>query len=590
MFGCMKIPARSHLYCRICSMCWFALLVSAPVAHTETVTEHLHNQASEADSTLSASADQIPTNPARKIDELWIGIDRESYLARANPPAGIKDYTFLSGRLRTRTEDHVINGAIDVGGSCATSIENYSFLEMPEAYLNWRINFGDISTRIDEANVGAAEISRRSVILGPGSAKGANGRVGSGTNSGPSTGPGSGTNSAQNAGEYAVSTSDSHGDGSNQGQAFEISVGRRRQPWSTLDENWGFGLWQPVNRFDGLHPTEQGLAGIFAALESNLVSITAFVSPLFIPEQGATFEVSNGNFESHNPWFSKPPNSVELFPSRPSSRLNFELQTPSTGSVINRWSEGILLQVGAHVRPSKQNDIGAFLRASFIHKPRNALATPFGTTYILADTESYGNVVIYPRVEFQRLEAVEFGYRTDTYSAGFSFLRDEPENQGAPVDTSGDSSRMSYQTLKSEMYFSPYFEWRAYPHKTWGPRLRLMALNTVGGETQAQGLLASSTSLFGYRTPYRRAVSLQEDSMLWREGNWRWDQTLRLIDETEENGSVLEADVRLSYTNTWRFALSADILGSGKPDTDTSTFLARFRGNDNVSGHLTYIF
>jgi len=488
----------------------FSVLLSSTQAWAESISEHLHNQASDADLAIAPSADEIHSHSPRKIDELWVGIDQESYFNRAHPPVGITDYTFLSGRMRTRSEDHLINGAIDVGGSFATSIENYSFIELPEAYFNW-VN--------EEKNV-------------------------------------------------------------------EFSVGRRRELWSALDEDWGFGLWQPVNRFDALHPTEQGLSGVFASWGNDVLTFTGFASLLFIPEQGSTFVVSNGNFVTHNPWFSKPPSSVDLFPGRPTSRLNFELQSPSTGSVINQPCLGLLMQVGS----KRRDDLGAYLRAAFIRKPRNQLTTPFETTYILADNENYGDVVIYPRVEFQRLEALEFGYRTQTYATGFSALRDEPENQGVPRDSTGDSSRMSYQTLSSALYLSPYVEWRALSSESWGPRLRIMLLDTEGGTTQAQGLLSSSSSLFGYRVPYRRALSFQEDSMLWSRGSWRLDQRLRWIEETIEKGTVLMVDARLSYTDSWRFALAADILGSRQPDSDTSTFIARFRGNGNVSGHLTYIF
>lgn len=75
----------------------------------------------------------------RVFDELSFSATQESYLDRNQPPAGITDYSVISAGLRTRTDQPNFNGVLEFSGSFATSVENYSNFELPQANLNWVI-------------------------------------------------------------------------------------------------------------------------------------------------------------------------------------------------------------------------------------------------------------------------------------------------------------------------------------------------------------------------------------------------------------------------------------------------------------------
>jgi hypothetical protein len=444
----------------------------------------------------------------RRMDFFSVGFDDQSFLDRANPPAGIKDYTMITGRIRSHLEHRLIDGAFDLGGAFATSIENYSYVEVPEAFLNY---------------------------LQP-------------------------------------------------DKTFEITVGRRKYPWSGLDHDWQLGIWQPLNRFNYLDPTEQGLAGLFGNWHVAGTDVTLFGSPLYFPEQGAPYQLHNGELTSQNPWFSKPPNSVSFFPSSPISRIQFDLETPSVSSVINQPSIGVLIRTENSEQP------GIYAQAAFMRKPRNQLALPFETILRILDSDSYGEVRVYPRIEFHRLASLDFGYHGLTWSSGFSALYDGPEHSPAPTNLDGVSTNMTYQTLKPGTFLSPYLQVQLFASRAWSPVLRLTTLHLVGGQVETQGKQISAGGAFGSRSLYQRAIGFSEESLIMKNTSWSLSQSLRLIQETAEQGTILMARLNVAYTTEWLFTLSATLLGSARPEEDTNEFIARFRGNDSIGASLQYVF
>ncbi|MDZ4082907.1 MAG: hypothetical protein U1E10_08230, partial [Bdellovibrionales bacterium] len=73
--------------------------------------------------------------PSPSFDELSFNLKFESYLNREKPPAGVPDYQQIGAHFRTESEGRVFNGTLELGGSFATAVENYSNIYVPEAFL-----------------------------------------------------------------------------------------------------------------------------------------------------------------------------------------------------------------------------------------------------------------------------------------------------------------------------------------------------------------------------------------------------------------------------------------------------------------------
>lgn len=443
-----------------------------------------------------------PVRHGQVIDELSIEAHQDSYLDRTHPPAQVSDYSMMSAHLRTRTENPRFNGVLDFGGTFATTIENYSNFEVPEASLIWLGTQGD------------------------------SGRE-------------------------------------------KIVIGRHLEEWSRLDSEWNLGLWQPLNRFDYLNTKEQGLTGLFAGWKRPGFEILAFYSNIFIPEQGSPYELSNGSFRTFSPWFSEPTDRLILFDK--TTRVNYDVVMPTVGSVISQHSYGGLIRLG---RPDGK---GGYLQLAGMRKPRNQIALPFAGHLQIEPDNHYASVTVYPRVEYHTIGSLDVGYRLKSYGFGVAALSEKPDQPEA----SGD---LNYQILEPMTMVSPYAEFRLFKSRLWGPRVRLSALHTWGGNSRVEGPITSNGDVFAARTIFREAASLSVDTILART-SWGWvENSFRWIEEFAEQGTLLSTDFRAYIGANWSVNLGADFLGSRQPVDETHDFISRYRGNDRVSGGVTFVF
>jgi hypothetical protein len=359
---------------------------------------------------------------------------------------------------------------------------------------------------------------------------------------------------------------------------IQIAMGRKRELWSALDNEWMLGLTQPLNRFDGLRPTEQGLTGLFAGWKSGGFQAILFASNVFIPEQGAPYELQNGSFTTHSPWFSAPPDSLILSsPSKPTP-VRYNLQIPSVGSVINHPSSGVILRVAD---PAGE---GLYAQGSFARKPRNSLSLPFDANLVLTDNTSYGGVTVRPQVDYHSVASADLGYRSENFGANVSALTESPAD---PTTSPG----YTYERLDPVAFIGAGVEGRFFTEHVWAPRMRVSYLTSSGGGSESFGPNSTNNeSVFGYRTLFREALSFSVDSTLISSADWKLAQSVRWIEELREDGAIVMFDTHLALGRIWQIGLAVDVLGSRKALDDTSTFISRFRGNDRVAGKVTYYF
>jgi hypothetical protein len=357
-----------------------------------------------------------------------------------------------------------------------------------------------------------------------------------------------------------------------------LVVGRKLETWSRLDRDWTLGEWQPLNRFDALRPTEQGLTGAFAEVKNGGFELIAFASPIFLPEQGPGYQLQNGRFESANPWFAEPTDQLVMF-SKPTT-MHYTIEMPTTDSVINHPEGGLMLRFGDLNRP------GAGVQLAYAKKPRNQVGLPFDGMLDINKNEAA--IALKPVVEYHDLASLDATMRTQFANAPVAF------NFSALYDVSNDTEMpagSTYQRLAPLLMLSPSIEARLESNHWWGPRVKVSALHSIGGEATVMGPLATATSPFAPSTMYREAISLEAHSRVWQSGaGWKLETGFKWIEELEEKGRIVMADLSLADRGTWRVAGFFDVLTSQLPADVNPGFISRFRGNDRIGTSVQYYF
>jgi len=353
-----------------------------------------------------------------------------------------------------------------------------------------------------------------------------------------------------------------------------VSVGRKLEAWSELDSSWHLGIWQPLNRFDGARPTEQGLIGAFMGHQGPGFRALVFASPIFVPEQGPAFELIDGRFHAKNPWFAPPTDRLIVL--NRENEIHYTLEVPPVDAIVNHASVGGLLYFG---EGSKK--VGPALQLAFAHKPRNQLSLPYDGYVDMK--KAYVNVN--PRVVYHDVFAFDSFYNFESWRLGFTVLSEIPAFNGqVPPNLTG-------QILGPMVFVSPSLEVRAFQSRYWGPKLKLAWLDSYEDGTKMVGPLASGEeNPFGARTMFRRALQFEASSLLYRNAGWSIDQRFRWIEEFAEEGRMLMFDLGVSVKEAWRLGLYADLLQSRQPDDVNPGFISRFRGNDRVGTRFSVAF
>ena len=215
------------------------------------------------------------------------------------------------------------------------------------------------------------------------------------------------------------------------GEQSFLHVGRKVEDWSSIDTTWNFGVFQPQFRWNQLQPEAQGLTGFYWSQSSAAYELNLFATPLFVPDQGASYEIKDGQFQSGNPFFHPPPQNIkfqnQLLP------IDYEINRPETSDVIFQT------QLGAQYKFGEKD--GFFGNLAAVYKPSNQLA--LGYKGVLVTTRV--RVDITPKTYLENAYAADFGYRDDWGHLMLSVLHSSPQTPvfdssfNAPVFEAGTS-------------------------------------------------------------------------------------------------------------------------------------------------------
>jgi len=351
---------------------------------------------------------------------------------------------------------------------------------------------------------------------------------------------------------------------------FSVYVGRKRYFWNELDSYWGLGLFQPRFRWDYLNERENGLFGLFIGHQSEFLQATVYATPLFIPEQGAPFDIAGGNCKTSSPWFACPASSINLF--NQATDVRFALEIPPVRELIGHGGGGGTVRVG--------RELGAFGRASFTHKPINNFLLSYEGKLDLSSLQV--PAVIRPRVLYADLLAFDAGWISPQHSVTASALWEWPKRDVTPVTWNTQETykaTLTGLTFKT-MPFAGTFRLT---------RLELSYLHREGGNGPDQGPFVSpGNDVFEPRYAFKNAYSLA----LFTPFLDRWARTFlfttRFVLDTVNEGNILQSDIYVRPIATAYLNLGLDILGSAS--RSPVDFISRYQRNDRFRAGVTYAF
>ena len=347
-------------------------------------------------------------------------------------------------------------------------------------------------------------------------------------------------------------------------------VGRKKFEWSQLDSYWGLGLYQPRFRWDYLSEKENGLFGWFVGTRTPYFQAHAFYSPIYIPEQGAPFDIDGGSCRTSSPWFSCPSSSITLF--NQATDVRFSLDVPPVTDIITHWGAGASARVGA--------EMGPFTRASFTHKPMNQFLLSYEGRLDLSTLEI--PATIRPRVLYHNLYSADLGWNFPRHAIVASGIWENPIRDKTP---SNWNTQEAYKAFVSGITFKTMPLGRPFTYT----RAEFSFFHRDGGNGPDLGPFANSSNpVFEPRYAFREAYSVALFTPILDSWASSFLFSFKFIYDAVNVGNILQSDLRFYPMNRLSLNIGVEILGS--ESRSPVDFISRYQRNDRLKGGIAYVF
>lgn len=225
-----------------------------------------------------------------------------------------------------------------------------------------------------------------------------------------------------------------------------LIFGRKKLVWSELDESFDLGMFQPRFNRNLFQPESQGLTGLFLKVETGNEALPGgvylFASQLFIPDQGAGYEIRDGQFENSSPFFATPPTQAQV--SGQTDKILYNIQKPATEDILFNRSFAAKAFLGEETQ-------GAFVQAAYANKPANLLSLGFQGA--LTSNNALA-VDILPSIYNHRLLSGDLQYSfIPELALGVSALSES-------MDEPKYSAEWTYRTYSPSQMVSPFMKLR----------------------------------------------------------------------------------------------------------------------------------
>jgi hypothetical protein len=272
---------------------------------------------------------------------------------------------------------------------------------------------------------------------------------------------------------------------------LRVSFGRRQTGWSALDTLWNLGEYEPLDQWDRLRPSPQGLTGLFAFTETHAFHLRMFLTGIFLPEASPNVVLRNGRFAAEHPQsITTAPQTINLL-NRPTP-MGYRIESPTLSKV--------LIRPGFAVSMETKPEQAFHSKFAYAYLPLNHF--PVALQAELSIPLDQVEVTLRPRLLHHHLYSADLSVRSGKGSLGLSALVDEPVADLIRPDETATP-------LTTSTAVSPWFTW-----DTGAARVTAAHLWIFGGIEPDRGPYASpDSSLFSSRILYRNASQL---TFLWR--------------------------------------------------------------------------
>lgn len=353
-------------------------------------------------------------------------------------------------------------------------------------------------------------------------------------------------------------------------QKRTFSIGRKIETWSEFDEQWKLGLWQPLARWDYIHPETQGLIGLFFDVRANsLIRVSAAYTPLFVPDQGPGFKLKDGQFESDNRWFLAPQQNIDL--NGVASPTFYTIDRPRTWDVVNQQGGAVKIEVGNF-------DQGTWVRTSYANMPSNQLHIGIDPGQGVSKTF----LAIHPMVVRHELAALESGFRWEKSAIMASYTIDNPTKPDLPATWEESilrKTRFLGLSFEHKLPMGPIKQSTAKVHylKRWDDASRT-----------GEGVIGDQVESSLDRFPYEEMMGFEWSARLWNSVRRDLRLGFKYLYSVPEKGALLTSFLHLKTSREWQWDLSFDVIGA--PGSGTRGLMGRYRSNDRVVGGVSYVF
>lgn len=364
---------------------------------------------------------------------------------------------------------------------------------------------------------------------------------------------------------------------------LSMTLGRARQDWSSADESWDLGIWQPTFSMDSLRIQQQGLTGLFFSADSAFVQATAFYSPVFIPTTTPEIADRNGEITSESRWFRSIPTSSQLFGK--DTQLYFRLSIPDLREIVSQQGGGGQIRLG-------RKDAGFWTRVSYANKAMNSLFFKYDAALRSGAQGSRGEIELSPIVHRHEVAGADIGFQYETGAVTVSYVEDRARLTDVTNKKNSDGLMTDFIQQSPSGIQAASFRWDQRLRIPWTGIPVAARFDYLKAKTEATRDFDSAgieqSSLLPHRLQFTNAASIQGQARV----SERWTSKLKYLRDFDQRGSLWNAEMEYRSASQWATAFGIDILGTddtsvGNPDT---RFLNYYRQNDRIYGGLSYVF
>lgn len=355
-----------------------------------------------------------------------------------------------------------------------------------------------------------------------------------------------------------------------------LILGRKKLNWSEIDDSFQLGIYQPNFSWNVLAPESQGLTGLFLKVEPEQgetpMGIYLFASNIFIPDQGAGYEIKDGKFEKSNPYFQSPPTHIEV--NGQTDNINYNVQKPRTEDILFSRSFAAKAYLG-------DNEQGAFIQAAYANKPANQL--DLGFQGAITPNNSVA-VQILPAIYYHRLVSADAQYlwgsaANGSIGLGISALSETLEDPSY-------SSEWTYAKYSNSQMLSPFMKAQ---YK--GFKAKFAYLQITGAEKTAEGPQASlAEKILVNRFPFSNAY-LADLSYRYRIRRYQGLVfSTRYLTGEKSEFALVSARASYQWEERWSAYLDSQLAAVDNTPAGEKISYHSYMNNDMASVGVQHVF